>query len=119
MATGVISATRDHIVQWWFHAYLEAHFAMEPHVHKLQTWICTYGEMITAISRPQQRMNQQGQMGMAEAFEHLYNIENLFPSHRQPNFTLIVPFFPRGFGHIQTHYQISAPSRDQDSATLL
>jgi hypothetical protein len=34
----------------WFHAFPEAHFATEPHLHQLQAWIRTYGEMITAIS---------------------------------------------------------------------
>jgi len=58
----------------WFHASPEAHFAIEPHLHQLQAWLRTYGEMITAISRRQQRMNQQGQMGIAEAFERLYNL---------------------------------------------
>jgi hypothetical protein len=50
---------------------IEAHFAILYH-HYPQAWICTYGEeMITTIS---QRQQQQGQMGIAEAFKCLYNI---------------------------------------------
>jgi hypothetical protein len=58
----------------WFHESPEAHFAVEPNLNQLKAWINTYGEMITAVSKKQQRMNQQGQMGIAEAFELLHNI---------------------------------------------
>jgi hypothetical protein len=58
----------------WFNASPEAHFAIESHLHRLQAWIRSYGEMIMAISIWQQHNNQQGQMGITEAFGPLYNI---------------------------------------------
>jgi hypothetical protein len=42
----------------------------------LQAWIRTYGKMITAISWRQQQIKQQGQMGIAEAVDRLYNIQS-------------------------------------------
>jgi hypothetical protein len=59
----------------WFHASARAHFAIWPHLHQLQAWICTYGEMITAVWRRRQWMNQHSQMGIAEA--SLQNIKHL------------------------------------------
>jgi hypothetical protein len=69
----------------WFHASPEAHFAIDPHLHQLQTWIGTYGEMITAISRWQQRMDQQGQWALQKP-ESAFTTSNTFPFTQTENF---------------------------------
>jgi hypothetical protein len=46
--------------------------------HQAATWIHTYCDIITAISQKQQGMNQNGQMGISQAFKCLYSIEHLY-----------------------------------------
>jgi hypothetical protein len=84
---------RLHCHRHRFHVSPEAHFAIWPRPHQLQAWFVP----IEKWSRRQQHMNQQGQIGIAEAFRCLFNIKHSYPFTTTADFHSGCACFPTWF----------------------